>query len=197
MVKKKWVVIGIATVASAALVGNVIVRYPFPQGTKYVTSYDGQTAGTIYQCAHPIEVSVWGAMWPRNSGVIETPVNQNEADQFCKKTIYLRTEEEGEETVMARPEVAKILAEYPHKEVTVSALKFELIKDPNFMGRLLPAYKGRDIGCIIIVASPEGKSVYLEDEGLQTFEEMDYVAFDNYLAAVSAVDKQTFLENLH
>ncbi|MBI3380116.1 hypothetical protein HY029_05155 [Candidatus Gottesmanbacteria bacterium] len=126
---------------------------------------------------------------------IYEPVNPAEAALFCKSHLFI--ESEGILKVLQRPEVLQLISKYQYKEVSVVALKFELIKDKDFVNRLLPAYKGREIGCIIIVETPGEKKVYLEDEKLQTFEELDYVTFSKYLNNVSPADKQLFTENLH
>ncbi len=123
------------------------------------------------------------------------PVDPFEAKLFCRSQLFI--ESEGILKVLQRPEVLKQINKYQYKEVSVVALKFGLIKDKDFVNRLLPTYKGREIGCIIIVETPGEKKVYLEDEKLQAFEELDYSTFSKYLNNASPTDKQLFTENLH
>lgn len=156
-----------------------------------------------FQCSRSINVTVRPNpnYNPFNSGPIPQskeygyPVDPDEAFLFCRS--YLFTESEGILKILQRPEVLELISRYQYNEVSVKALKFELIKDEDFVNRLLPDYRDKEIGCIIIVETPGEKKVYLEDEKLQAFEELDYAVFNKYLNSVSASDRQLFLENLH
>jgi hypothetical protein len=99
-------------------------------------------------------------------------------------------------TVLQKPEVLDLISKYQYKDVSIKALEFKYIQDKEFVHRLLPQYKDREIGCIIILETPNEKMVFLEDEKLATFEQMDYKLFDKQLDQISPADKQIFLENL-
>lgn len=161
-----------------------------------VTSYDGGGAG--YECSRPITVKLhWekvGHMSGFSYGFLYLPVNPDEAKLFCHGTWI--EEYKGKITVLQKPEVLDLISRYEYKEVSVKALKFELIKSEGFVDRLLPQYKGREIGCIIILETPHEKMVFLEDEHLETFEQMDYKIFDRQLDQASSADKRLFMENL-
>jgi hypothetical protein len=117
-----------------------------------------------------------------------------------KSVCYFRPiplENDGKVTVLQKPEVQTLIGKYNVGEVQLKALKFSYIQDKGFMERLLPIFKGKDIGCIIILKTPEVSKVYVEDENLQTFEELDYQTFNQYLNKASTADRQLFLDNLH
>lgn len=164
---------------------------------KEVTEYS--TGGAGYACSKPIKVQrqrklvqhMGGSNWE----TLYLPVNPDEAKLFCHGTWI--EEYKGKLTVLQKPEVLDLISKYPYKDVSIKALEFKYIQDKEFVNRLLPQYKDREIGCIIILETPNEKMVFLEDEKLETFEQMDYKLFDKQLDQVSPTDKQVFLENLH
>ena len=165
-----------------------------------VTRYANKTGD--YNCSQPIKViSLPNLDYNPNrrpfpsSKYYSDPVNPDEAKLFCRPFLFL--ESEGILKILQRPEVLQLISKYQYQDVSVKALKFELIKDHDFVNRLLPTYKNREIGCIIVVETPGEKKVYLEDEKLQAFEELSYDTFNKYLNAVSSDDRQLFIENLH
>ncbi|MEX0616294.1 MAG: hypothetical protein WD231_00610 [Candidatus Woykebacteria bacterium] len=163
---------------------------------KEVTEYSPGGAG--YACSKPIKVQrqrklvghMGGSTWETHY----LPVNPDEANLFCHGTWI--EEYEGKITVLQKPEVLDLISKYEPKDVSIKALEFALIKSEGFVDRLLPQYKNREIGCIIILETPNEKMVFLEDENLETFEQMGYKLFDQQLDQVSPADKQLFLENL-
>jgi hypothetical protein len=126
------------------------------------------------------------------------PADQAEAKQNCTLvSTAIPIENDGKETVLQKPEVQLLISQYGANQVQLKALKFSYIQDTNFMERLLPIYKGRDIGCIIVLTTPGMSRVYIEDEKLNTFEELDYQTFTDYLNKASSADRNLFLSNLH
>jgi hypothetical protein len=126
------------------------------------------------------------------------PLDPLEAKKNCTLTsTAIPIENDGKITVLQKPEVQALLSHYRYVDVQLKALKFSYIQDKGFMERLLPLYKGRDIGCIIVLTTPGESRVYIEDEKLQTFEELDFKTFSDYLNKASPADRQLFLENLH
>ena len=164
---------------------------------KYVTEYN--TGGAGYACSKPIKVQrqrklvqhLDGSNWE----TLYLPVDPDEAKLFCHGTWI--EEYKGKLTVLQKPEVLDLISKYPYKDVNIKALEFKYIQDKEFVNRLLPQYKDREIGCIIILETPNEKMLLLEDEKLETFEQMDYKLFDKQLDQVSPTDKQVFVENLH
>ena len=163
---------------------------------KEVTAYSSGGAG--YACSKPIKVQrqrelvqhLGGSNWE----TLYLPVNPDEAKLFCHITFI--EEYKGKITVLQKPEVLDLISKYEYKDVSIKALDFALIKNEGFVDRLLPQYKDREIGCIIILETPNEKMVFFEDENLETFEQMDYEWFDQQLNQVSAADRQLFLDNL-
>lgn len=163
---------------------------------KEVTEYS--VGGGGYACSRSIKAQrqrklvqhMMGSNWE----TLYLPVNPDEAKLFCHMTWI--EEYKGKITVLQKPEILALISKYQYKDVSIKALKFELIKSEGFVDRLLPQYKDREIGCIIILETPNEKMVFLEDENLKTFEQMDYKLFDQQLDSVSLADRQLFLENL-
>lgn len=146
-----------------------------------------------YECSKPIRL-LSNTLDKTGKYIDFHPVDQDEANLFC----HLNSAEEykGKIKVLQRPEVLKLVSQYPYKNESIKALEFKYIKDTDYVHRLLPAFKDREIGCIIVLHTPGQAKVYLEDEKLETFEELDYKTFAGYLAAVNPADRQLFYDNL-
>ncbi|MDO8497586.1 MAG: hypothetical protein Q7S61_03510 [bacterium] len=158
---------------------------------KELSGYGTDSGG--FECSKPIRMVSY-TLNKKHEYVNFLPADPEEARVFCHMTYAI--EYKGKITVLQKPEVLDLISKYKYKDVSIKALKFELIKSEGFVDRLLPQYKGREIGCIIILETPNEKMVFLEDENLETFEQMDYKLFDQQLDKVSLADKQLFLENL-
>ena len=163
---------------------------------KEVTEYS--TGGAGYACSRPIKVQRQRQLVQHQLGsaweTLYLPVDADEARLFCHGTWI--EEYRGKITVLQKPEVLDLISRYPYKDVSIKALDFELINSDGFVARLLPQYKAREIGCIIILETPNEKMIFLEDANLETFEQMGYESFQQQLDLVSPSDKQLFLENL-
>ena len=122
------------------------------------------------------------------------PVNKDEASLFCRMTSAI--EYKGILKVLQKPEALNLISKYKYQDVNIKALEFKYIKDADFVHRLLPAFKDRKIGCIIVLDTPGVDKVYLEDESLDTFEELDYQTFANYLEQATPADREMFHSNL-
>ncbi len=156
-----------------------------PQKYKEVSDYYIPGLGG-YACSRPIKVHVENGQ--------ERPVDPDEAKLLCHMTSA--EEYKGKITVLQRPEVIELMSRYQYKEVSIKALEFKYIEDKEYVHRLLPSYKDREIGCIIILQTPNEKLVYLEDETLETFEQMDSIAFDGLIAQSNPADQKLFYDNL-
>ncbi len=146
-----------------------------------------------YQCSKPIKM-VSNTITKIQEYTNFRPVDPEEARVFCHATSVI--EYKGKLTVLQRPEVLELISKYEYKDINIKALEFKYIEDKNFINRILPAFMNKEIGCIIIVETPNEKKVYLEDEELETFEEIDYKVFESNFAEVSVADRQLFLDNL-
>ena len=158
---------------------------------KELSGYGTDAGG--FECSKPIRMVSY-TLNKKQEYVNFLPVDPEEAKVFCHMTYAI--EYKGKITVLQKPEVLALISKYQYKDVSIKALEFGLIKNGGFVDRLLPQYKDREIGCIIILETPNEKMVFLEDEDLETFEQMDYKLFDQQLDQVSPADKQLFLENL-
>ncbi len=164
---------------------------------KDATSYDTGNSG--YECSKPIRLQrqreLVGHMGGNsNYEYLYLPVNSDEANLFCHGTWV--EEYKGKLTVLQKPEVLALIGKYQYKDVSIKAIEFKYIEDKDFVYRLLPAYKNKEIGCIIVLETPGEKKVYLEDDKLQTFEELDYKIFEKSLLSVSESDRKLFEDNL-
>jgi len=150
----------------------------------------------IYECSRPIKLQKRGRVGTMLGGerTVYLPVDTDEANLFCHDVAII--EYKGKLTVLQKPEVLDLIGKYQYKDVTIKALEFKYIQDKEFVNRLLPQYRDREIGCIIILETPKEKLVFLEDEKLETFEQMDYKLFDKQLDRISPADRQIFLDNL-
>ena len=158
---------------------------------KELSDYSTDAGG--FECSKPIRMVSY-TLNKKNEYVNFLPADPEEARVFCHMTYAI--EYKGKITVLQKPEVLDLISKYQYIDVNIKALEFALIKNEGFVDRLLPQYKDREIGCIIILETPNEKMVFLEDEYLETFEQMDYKLFDKQLDQVSPADKQIFLENL-
>ncbi len=171
---------------------------PTPPGETIikVTSYND--ASYFYNCSRPIRVKVVKDLGiPLSGGGTGggyVPVDASEAKLFCHTTAAI--ENEGKIKVLQRSEVIELISHYTYKDVSIKALEFKYIEDKEYVHRLLPEYQDREIGCIIVLETPNEKRVYLEDEDLETFEELDYQTFAQYLNQVSEADRKLFVGNL-
>ena len=153
--------------------------------------YLGGTGG--YACSRPIKL-VSNSVNLKGEAVDFNPVDESEAKLFCHMTSA--EEYKGKIKVLQMPEVIKLIAQYRYKDVSIKALEFKYIQDKEYVHRLLPDYQDKKIGCIILLITPGGDKVYLEDENLNTFDELDYQTFAHYLDRVSPADKKLFYDNL-
>jgi hypothetical protein len=202
--KKPALIIGLIGVVA---VGVIVANWYLPRHTSYgnlfdlarnkpsyktITGYSDETY--LYSCSKPIiarKMTVQSLSGPAETYI---PINPDEAALYCHSTAAI--ENEGKIKVLQQPAVTKLLAHYNPKDVTIKALEFKYIQDPGFVDRLLPAYKGKDIGCIIILDTPGEDKVFLEDHQLDTFKEIDYATFAKELSKASAADRKTFYDNL-
>ena len=146
-----------------------------------------------YECSRPIKL-VSNTVNKKGEHVEFNPVDASEADLFCHMTSA--EEYKGKIKVLQKSEVLSLISKYAYKDVFIKALEFKYITDKEFVQRLLPAYRDRVIGCIIVLNTPGEDKVYLEDEKLDTFEELDYKTFARFLETVGPADRQLFYDNL-
>ncbi|GAC1391610.1 MAG: hypothetical protein NVSMB46_04740 [Candidatus Saccharimonadales bacterium] len=147
----------------------------------------------FYSCSKKIKL-VSNTKNQKGEYIHYLPVNESEANLFC----HLTTAEEfkGKIKVLQKDEVLKLISKYQYKDVSIKALEFKYIKDKEYVHRLLPQYIDREIGCIIVLQTPGESKVYIEDEQLNTFTELDYQVFTHNLEQVSLPDRQLFYDNL-
>ena len=160
----------------------------FKEASSY---YISGTGG--YECSRPIKL-VSNTVDKQGEALDFNPVDESEAKLFCHMTSA--EEYKGKIKVLQKPEVIKLIAQYRYKDVSIKALEFKYIQDKEYVHRLLPDYKDKEIGCIILLITPGVDKVYLEDENLNTFDELDYQTFAHYLDRVSPADKKLFYDNL-
>ncbi len=170
---------------------DITLKQTYIPQYKELTSYGNGSGG--YECSKPIKM-VSNTLNKDGQYVSFRPVDENEARVFCHMTYAI--EYKGKLKVLQKTEVLEMISRYSYKDVSVKALEFKYIEDKAFVNRLLPQYANTEIGCIIVVETPNEKKVYLEDEELETFEQMDYKVFDNNLSKVSESDRKLFEENL-
>jgi hypothetical protein len=159
---------------------------------KDITSFSGPGGGAA--CSKPLRAASYTKNKFTGERVNFYPVNKDEAALFCHNTYAI--EYKGKLTVLQKPEVLELINKYSYKDVSIKALEFKYIEDRQFVHRLLPQYANREIGCIIVIETPNEKLVYLEDEDLETFEIMEYAVFQKNLGSVSTQDRQIFSDNL-
>ncbi len=208
MVVKILLILGIAIILITAVFvyGNQILlkqeceKYPYSYKctTTSTTPTYSQTTGYSdssggHACSKPIK-SVSYTLDYNGKSINFNPVDWDEARLFCYATYVI--EYKGKLTVLQKPEVLDLISHYQYKDVSIKALEFKYIQDKDFVNRLLPQNKGQEIGCIIVLETPNEKRVYLEDEKLQTFKEFAYKVFEQNLNSVSETDRQLFLNNL-
>jgi len=215
MKQKKLLFIGIASIILVAGVVFLVTQnrrdnsdyfcYPSPmkcknptlrhvEQPKYKEASSYSVAGTGgYECSRSIKL-VSNTTDKDGDYVAFNPVDESEAMLFCHMTYA--EEYKGKIKVLQKPEVLNLIGKYQYKDVSIKALEFKYIQDKDFVHRLLPAYKDKEIGCIILLDTPGEDKVYLEDEELETFEELDYHTFAQYLEQVSPADRQLFYDNL-
>lgn len=159
---------------------------------KYINGYDDGTYS--YLCSKPIKAKLQQVLSDIGSTESYIPVNADEAKLYCYSNAII--ENKGKIKVLQKPEVEALLSHFNQKDVTIKALEFKYIEDADYVNRLLPSYQDREIGCIIIIDTPGKDMVYLEDEKLEAFEEMNYQTFSNLLNQASPADRQLFYDNL-
>lgn len=188
------VILGVAVSIIQFWKKSVPTLTPQRETTKKVSSYFDGTYG--YDCSRAIWVKAGTAQGQVVGSTvdIQIPLDSDEAKLFCHSTFVI--ENKGKITVLQRPEVIELISKYEYKYVSIKALEFKYIKDQQFVDRLLPAYQDREIGCIVVLETPGEKRVYLEDEKLEIFEELDYKIFEQYLNQVSEGDQKIFIDNL-
>lgn len=173
---------------------NLVKTRPSKDEYKYIENYsDG---AFLYTCSRPIKAHLQTvpSLAPNGDAKEYVPLDSEEAKLFCYSNAVI--ENKGKIKVLQRPDVEQFIAPYKYSDVSIKALDFHYIEDPDFVDRLLPNYQHRDIGCIIIVETPVGKLVFLEDENLEVFEAIDSATFDSYLASASQDDRQTFMQSI-
>jgi hypothetical protein len=171
--------------------------------TRYITSYsDG---AFLYNCSRPIRATLQNIPGRPSKLLDESyvPSDPAEAKLFCYSTAAI--ENEGKVKILQRSEVLKMIRPYAYQDVSVKALEFGKVKGftsdkvfAQWFAQYLERSDGRkrEVGCIIVVETPGPKKVYLEDEKLEIFEEMDYAVFEHYLTRVNSADRRLFLDNL-
>lgn len=106
------------------------------------------------------------------------------------------TEDEGKVRVAQRPEVMQLVQQYGRKGVIIRALEFKDIQDKAFLQRLL-GNNYVELGCIIEVAYPGGRYVYLENDKLDVIQRLNGAQFDDWLRTAPASDVQKYYAHLH
>ena len=160
---------------------------------KYGEASSFTSGSTWYECSRPVKARLSVVHGQIGWSKIFVPTDKSETDLFCHGAGVI--EYKGKLTVLRRPEVLALISKYAYKDIRIKALEFKYIQDKDFVHRLLLQYKDKMIGCIILLETPNERKVYLEDEALETFEELDYKVFEGYLSQVSGSDKQLFLES--
>ncbi len=161
---------------------------------KYKTASSYYVSGLGgYQCSRPIRLKS-DTVNRKGEAQEFIPVDPAEAKLLCHMTSA--EEYEGKIKVLQKPDVISLISQYEYKDMSIKALEFKYIKDTDYVHRLLPGYKNEEIGCIIVLDTPGQDKVYLEDEELETFEELDYKTFVGYLEQVSPADRKLFYDNL-
>ncbi len=194
MRRKKLLFAGVvlaAVIAGAAMFAAQKTTVFAPK-TKEITSYGDGT--WFYECSKPIKARLVDSRSRAPESSYYLPVDQDEARLFCHSAGAI--EYKGKLKVLQKPEVLALVKKYPYKDVTIKALEFKYIQDKQYVHRLLPAYSDQEIGCIIVLDTPGEDKVYLENEELNTFRELDYQTFARNLEQVSQADRQTFYDNL-
>ncbi len=156
------------------------------------SSYEWAGTGG-YECSRPIRL-VSDTTDRKGAAVNFRPVDEAEAKLFCHMTYA--EEYKGKLKVLQKPEVLALIGKYQYKDVSIKALEFKYIQDKEFVHRLLPMHQDKEIGCIIVLETPGEDKVYLEDEALETFAELDYQIFARQLEQVSQADRKLFYDNL-
>ena len=160
----------------------------YKEDTNYFVSDTGE-----FRCSKPIKLVSY-TLDKEGTATKFSPVDPDEAKLFCHLTFAI--EYKGKIKILQRPDVLALVSKYQYKDVSIKALEFQYIQDKDFVDRLLPTYKNREIGCIIVLETPNEKKVYLEDEKLETFEELDFQKFQQYLDLASEADRQLLITNL-
>jgi hypothetical protein len=160
---------------------------------KFDTAFTVSGTGT-YQCSKSIKLISYTVSSQDGQYYDYQPLDRDEAKLFCHMTSAF--EYKGKLTVLQKPEVLELINKYQYRDVRIKALEFQYIEDKEFVHRLLPQFKDKEIGCIIVLETPNEKLVFLEDEELETFELMDYKIFEQNFRNVSEADKALFLGNL-
>lgn len=130
--------------------------------------------------------------YPENYPYTCNSVEQGSRDKLSCAVI----EDKGKVIVANRPEVKQLVRTYGRKGVIIKALEFADIKDKDFLKRLLGDHYS-ELGCIIYVSYPGGQQVYLENEKLAVFEQLDSRVFTQWLHSASEQDIERFNNNLH
>ncbi len=154
----------------------------------------------LYSCSKKIKAKKVEVAGPSVTGDVSKkyygyePIDKDEARLLCHSTGVI--ENKGKIKVLQRQDVAQLIDRYGYKDLSIKALEFKYIKDPEFVHRLLPSYKAQQIGCIIILFTPGDDVVFLENEKLNVFEKVEYKKFQQDIDHASAADKKTFYDNL-
>ncbi len=106
------------------------------------------------------------------------------------------TEDEGKVKLAQRPEVEALVGKFGRKGVIIRALEFQDVQDKAFLKGLL-GDNYVELGCIIEVAYPDGRYVYLENDKLDVIQRLDGAQFDQWLRAAPADDVQKYYRHLH
>lgn len=99
--------------------------------------------------------------------------------------------------VLQKPEIAELIHKYPVDEVRIKSLHFNNIEDPFFVYRLLPQYLEHDIKSLVLIETPEGKLVFLDDSETESFIKTDFQLLKQNLDSLTESDRKMFTKNLH
>jgi hypothetical protein len=211
----KLVVLSVLVIllAVGTIVGMLMLQFSSntPANTKEtIKEVTGYSDGPFtYTCSRPIKARLeqhFGAAGQPESRFV--PIDPAEANLFCFRNSTPENpaiENEGKIKILQRSEVLEMIRPYAYQDVSVKALEFGKVRGftsdtafAQWFARYLERGDGRkrEIGCIIVVETPGPKKVYLEDEKLEVFEELDYAVFEHYLERVNPADRKLFLDNL-
>ncbi len=167
-------------------------------GKTYLRSGYGD-GNFLYSCSKEIEVVYQGSSL--GPGAVYTPVNQEEADKYCRSNAAI--EYRAVIDILKRDDVSSVIAKYDTTQASVKALGHKYIHDKDYLKRILPAYSDVKIDCIIVVHSPEGTRFFIEDaEKHESHHDHRYreVPAEEFLASLNKapdVDVNNFWLALH
>lgn len=156
-----------------------------------------------YDCSKAISGQwVKGSAGPQASPAWEfRPDSLEEAKKYCREGAVI--EYKSVIDIMKRDDVSRIIDKYESYLVSVKALSHKYIDDKEYLDRILPNYKSNSIDCIIVVNSPEGTRLFLENgEVHESHDDHKYIEvptkeFLDSLSKASDEDITAFWLGLH